>query len=416
MQQRTVLTTTIYTLFLCFIIAILEGFDLQSMGVAAPRMKAEMGLENSQMAWIFSAAVLGTLPGALLAGRCADIFGRKNVLITCIFLFGVMSLCTPFVGHFDLLILIRFLTGLGMGGALPLVITLVSEAVSERHKATAVSIMYCGMPVGGILSSVVALSLNADHEWRHIFYFGGICPILLVPFLIWLLPESRDYLALKQQSVLSEKIGFMHAIFSKQRIFITLCLWLSFFGTLLVLTLLQNWLPTLMTNLGASKATSNYVQIGFNLGGAIGALVLGILLDRINKHIVITLVYLGILASLSGLAFSAQSHTLIFAAACSGLFIIGCQSILYSLAAKYYPTHMRGSGVGAAVAVGRIGSFTGPLIAGYLLSMGQNEAFVIASSLPMILVAAIAALFLLRQPLPYNSNTSDTDKSKLLKF
>lgn len=162
------------TLLLCFAIAIFEGFDLQSMGVAAPRMRAEFMLDNAQMAWAFSAAILGTLPGAILGGRFADIVGRKKILIFSILLFGIMSLLTAYAANFSLLLLIRFCTGLGMGGALPMMITLASEAVPDQHKGTAVSVMYSGIPFGGLLTSVVAMSLAGDAEWRHIFYIGGL--------------------------------------------------------------------------------------------------------------------------------------------------------------------------------------------------------------------------------------------------
>lgn len=383
------------TLFLCFIFAIIEGFDLQSMGVAAPRMKAEMLLSSAQMGWIFSAAVLGTLPGALIAGRLSDSIGRKKVLIACILIFGLMSLLTPFVHDYNAMLLVRFLTGLGMGGALPIVITMVSEAVPEQYKATAVSSMYCGMPLGGFFTSVVALSLTADHEWRYIFYFGGIAPLVLVPFLIFLLPESKAYLNKNTTTETTQKPSIISVLFAKPRILITSSLWLSFFGTLLVLTLLQNWLPTLISGLGLSKEQASYIQMGFNLGGSIGVLILGFMLDRMNKFVIVSCVYAGILISLVSLAYSNTTLMFTLSAAGCGMFVIGCQSILYSLAAQYYPTEMRGTGVGAAVAIGRIGAFVGPLFAGYLLSVGQSEIFVIASSIPMILLAAISALILL---------------------
>lgn len=387
----------IMTLVLAFMFAMIEGFDLQSTGVAAPRMKAEMLLTSTEMGWIFSAAVLGTLPGALIAGRIADSIGRKKVLITCIVVFGLMSLLTPFVDDYIALSIVRFLTGLGMGGALPIVITMVSEAVPEKYKATAVSSMYCGMPIGGFFTSVVALSLTAEHEWRFIFYIGGIAPLILVPILFLLLPESMAYLN-KVKAEHSQKASMASALFAKSRGSITTSLWLSFFGTLLVLTLLQNWLPTLISGLGLSKQQASYIQIGFNLGGSLGVLILGFMLDRMNKFIIVCGVYTGILISLIGLAYSSTTLSFTLSAAGCGMFVMGCQSILYSLAAKYYPTEMRGTGVGAAVAVGRIGSFVGPLFAGYLLSIGQSEVFVIAVSIPMILLAAISALFLMRRP------------------
>ncbi len=187
------------TLVLCFAIAVFEGFDLQSMGVAAPRMRAEFGLDNAQMAWAFSAAILGTLPGALLGGRFADKIGRKAVLLTSILVFGVMSVLTAYAADYTLLLIIRFLTGLGMGGALPMMIIMASEAVSEKHKGIAVSIMYSGIPFGGMLTSFVAMALAGDVQWRHIFYVGGFAPILLIPLLIKFLPESKDYLTAAKQ-------------------------------------------------------------------------------------------------------------------------------------------------------------------------------------------------------------------------
>ncbi|MEI1675754.1 3-(3-hydroxy-phenyl)propionate transporter MhpT [Acinetobacter baumannii] len=384
------------TLLLCFAIAIFEGFDLQSMGVAAPRMRAEFMLDNAQMAWAFSAAILGTLPGAILGGRFADIVGRKKILIFSILLFGIMSLLTAYAASFSLLLLIRFCTGLGMGGALPMMITLASEAVPDQHKGTAVSIMYSGIPFGGLLTSVVAMSLAGDAEWRHIFYIGGIAPILLIPLIMRFLPESNDYLQRKVQA--QQTTPFFEVLFAKERRMSTIQLWISFFCTLVVLYFLLNWLPLLMGAQGLSKLQANYVQMGYNVGGILGSVLMGVLLDKLRMSFVIKLIYLGILFSLCCLAISPTVALLALSAVGCGLFIVGGQSALYGLAALYYPTEMRGTGVGAAVAIGRIGSFAGPLMAGFLLSLGQSSTIVIGSSIPVILIAAISALLLVKKP------------------
>ena len=384
------------TLLLCFAIAIFEGFDLQSMGVAAPRMRAEFMLDNAQMAWAFSAAILGTLPGAILGGRFADIVGRKKILIFSILLFGIMSLLTAYAANFSLLLLIRFCTGLGMGGALPMMITLASEAVPDQHKGKAVSVMYSGIPFGGLLTSVVAMSLAGDAEWRHIFYIGGIAPILLIPLIIRFLPESNDYLQRKVQS--HKTTPFFEVLFAKERRMSTIQLWVSFFCTLVVLYFLLNWLPLLMGAQGLSKLQANYVQMGYNVGGILGSILMGVLLDKLRMSFVIKLIYLGILFSLCCLAISPTVALLALSAVGCGLFIVGGQSALYGLAAMYYPTEMRGTGVGAAVAIGRIGSFAGPLMAGFLLSLGQSSTIVIGSSIPVILIAAISALLLVKKP------------------
>ncbi|WP_353143772.1 3-(3-hydroxy-phenyl)propionate transporter MhpT [Acinetobacter pragensis] len=382
------------TLLLCFAIAIFEGFDLQSMGVAAPRMRAEFMLDNAQMAWAFSAAIIGTLPGAIVGGRLADIVGRKKVLIFSILLFGVMSLVTAFAANYELLLVIRFLTGLGMGGALPMMITLASEAVSSDRKGTAVSIMYSGIPCGGLLTSVVAMLLAGDAEWRHIFYVGGVAPILLIPLLMKFLTESMDYLDRKTQSA----TPFFEVLFAKERRMSTIQIWISFFCTLVVLYFLLNWLPLLMGAQGLTKLQANYVQMGYNIGGIFGSILMGTMLDKIRMSFVIKFIYLGILVSLCCLSFSPTVAVLALSAVGCGLFIVGGQSALYGLAAIYYPTEMRGTGVGAAVAVGRIGSFAGPLLAGFLLSLGQSATIVIGSSIPVILIAAISALMLVRKP------------------
>lgn len=380
----------VLTLSLCFAIAVFEGFDLQSMGVAAPRMRMEFGLDHAQMAWAFSAATLGTLPGALIGGRLADRFGRKTILMISILLFGIMSLLTAFADQYSLLILIRFLTGLGMGGALPIMITMASEAVSERHRGLAVSIMYSGIPFGGMLTSFVAMSLSADAQWRHIFYIGGLAPVLMIPLLMKYLSESPIFMTQKQ----ARNTPFWEVLFSPERRFPTLQIWISFFCTLVVLYLLLNWLPLLMGAQGLSKTEANYVQIGYNLGGILGSILLGYLLDRLKMSVVIKFIYAGILIALCALAFAPSVSLLAISAVACGLFIVGGQSALYGLAAMFYPTQMRGTGVGAAVAVGRIGSFAGPLFAGMLLSLGSSPSMVIGSSIPLIFIAAISALLL----------------------
>lgn len=277
-----------------------------------------------------------------------------------------------------------------------MMITLASEAVPDQYKGTAVSVMYSGIPFGGLLTSVVAMSLAGDAEWRHIFYIGGIAPILLIPLIMRFLPESNDYLQRKVRA--QQTTPFFEVLFAKERRMSTIQLWISFFCTLVVLYFLLNWLPLLMGAQGLSKLQANYVQMGYNVGGILGSVLMGVLLDKLRMSFVIKLIYLGILFSLCCLAISPTVALLALSAVGCGLFIVGGQSALYGLAAMYYPTEMRGTGVGAAVAIGRIGSFAGPLMAGFLLSLGQSSTIVIGSSIPVILIAAISALLLVKKP------------------
>ncbi|WGS44832.1 3-(3-hydroxy-phenyl)propionate transporter MhpT [Burkholderia sp. JSH-S8] len=384
------------TLALCFAIALLEGLDLQSVGVAAPRMAREFGLTVSQMGLAFSAGTLGLLPGAMLGGRLADRFGRKRVLIASVVLFGLLSIATAQVSSFAMLVVVRVLTGIGLGGAMPNLIALSSEAVEPRARSSAVAAMYCGIPFGGVIASLIGVLLAGDTEWRHIFYVGGAGPLLLVPLLIGMLPESRAYLDVAGTGAARASVA--HTLFGGGRTLSTLALWISYFCTLIVLYFLLNWLPSLMAARGLDRAHVGLVQICFNVGGGLGALGIGAALDRMRAQRVVGGMYAGIVLSLAALAAAPGFASLAAAAFAAGMFVIGGQSVLYALAAIYYPTAMRGTGVGTAVAVGRLGSVVGPLAAAQLLAMGRSAPVVIGASIPVTLVAAAAALLLIRRP------------------
>ncbi|WP_448165200.1 3-(3-hydroxy-phenyl)propionate transporter MhpT [Burkholderia cepacia] len=384
------------TLGLCFAIALLEGLDLQSVGVAAPRMAHEFGLSVSQMGLAFSAGTFGLLPGAMLGGWLADRVGRKHVLIASVCLFGLLSIATAQVSSFAMLVAVRALTGLGLGGAMPNLIALSSEAVDARSRSSAVAVMYCGIPFGGVIASLIGVLLAGDAEWRHIFYVGGVGPLLLAPLLLALLPESRAFLDVSASGAARPGVG--QTLFGGSRTGTTLALWLSYFCTLIVLYFLLNWLPSLMAAKGLARSQAGIVQIFFNIGSGLGVLGIGMSMDRLRPSRVVGGMYAGIVLSLAALAIAPGLLWLSAAAFAAGMFVVGGQSVLYALAAIYYPTAMRGTGVGSAVAVGRLGSVVGPLAAAELLAMGRSASVVIGASIPVTLVAAVAALMLIRRP------------------
>jgi len=383
------------TLGLCFVVALLEGLDLQSIGVAAPRMAREFGLSVSQMGLAFSAGTFGLLPGAMLGGRLADRIGRRKVLILSTALFGIFSVATAQSWDFWSLLAIRVATGIGLGGAMPNLIAICSEAVPARLRNTAVSIMYCGIPFGGAIAAIIGIFSAGDSGWRHIFYVGGFGPLVIIPLLL-MLQESRRFDRPAGDAITPPPVGW--ALFSERRTVATLCIWISYFFTLIVLYFLLNWLPSLMVANGLSRAEAGWVQILFNIGGGSGALCIGMLMDRARPGAVVSGMYAGIIAALTTLAGASGMGWMATGAFLAGLFVIGAQSVLYALAAAYYPTSVRGTGVGAAVAVGRLGSIAGPMLAGQLLSVGKSSATIIGASIPITVIAAIAALVLLQRP------------------
>lgn len=380
---------TTLTIALCFIVALIEGFDLQAAGTAAAGLRQTFALDPKSMGWVFSAGIIGLLPGAFFGGWIADRIGRKKILIAAVLLFGVFSLSTAYVGSFSGLLLARFMTGLGLGAALPNLIALCAEAVGEQRRGTAISIMYAGVPLGGALAAVVAM-LFTEH-WQTTFIIGGLAPLLVVPLMILLLPESSAFRQ-QQGTVTVARASTVQALFGEDRARVTLALWLSYFFTLTVMYMLLNWLPSLLLEQGFSKAEAGLVQMLFNIGGALGSLLGGVLLDRCNGVKVVLSVYAGLLAALTGVGLSVGIVPMVIAGFCAGLFVMAAQLVLYALAPPSYPTSVRATGVGAAVAIGRLGSVAGPLAAGQILAAGAGTTGVLLATSPGLVIAALTII------------------------
>lgn len=389
------------TVLICFLIAVIEGIDIQAAGVAAAGIKEYFALDAKQLGLFFSAGILGLLPGALVGGRYADRIGRKKVLIASVSIFAIFTLCTVWVNSFYTLLLVRFLAGAGLGAAMPNLIALASESTTPENRGRAVGLMYCGMPIGAIIVSLLAAQLaSADmaSSWKTIFYVGGLVPLIVVPLMIKFLPESREFLKAQQDVKTSEQKPLSYKdLFSREYAARTLLLWVSYFFTLMVVYIMLSWLPSLFTELGFSRKDGSMAMVYFQIGAAIGTVVLGMLIDRWNKAYVIILMYVGILIGLFSLNSATSLNLMFVAAAVMGTFTIGGQGVLYAFGSFVYPTHLRGQGVGAASAVGRIGAMMGPAIAGQLLAMGSGATGVITAAIPCIIISAIIMVLLTRR-------------------
>ena len=379
------------TILLCFTVALIEGLDLQSAGIAAAGIRAAFNLDPTMMGWMFSSSIIGLLPGAFLGGCIADRIGRKKVLVAAVILFGVFSLWTAYAGSLNSLLAARFLTGLGLGAALPNLIALCAEAVEEHQRSTAISIMYCGVPLGGAAAALVGMA--AGEAWQWVFIVGGIAPLAIAPLMLLMLPESAAF-SCQQDAASQGRPSTVAALCGEGRTRVTLSLWVSYFFTLTVMYMLLNWLPSLLLGLGFSKPQAGLVQMIFNIGGALGSLLGGVLLDRFRRAPVVLSIYTGLLLALAGIGLSESVVAMAAAGFAAGAFVMAAQLVLYALAPAYYPTLVRATGVGAAVAIGRLGSVSGPLAAGQILAAGAGSGGVLMAAAPGLLVAALVIVAL----------------------
>jgi len=380
---------------LWFLAAIIEGVDLQSAGIAGPGIKAEFGYGPAQMGWIFSASMFGLVLGALIGGRLADFYGRKPILTASVAAFGLFSVATAHGWDLPSLLLFRVLTGLGLGGAVPNLIALAAESTAPRRRNSIIGLMYCGMPLGSALVAVIGWFGLGSFGWRMVFYAGGFIPLLVVPLLIFYLPESPQFFKHRTKTTpqsYGAKSATVQVLFGESRWGMTLALWFSSFCTYFVLYLLLNWLPSLLANKGYSGRGASAVMIVVNLGSVLGILAGGILMDRLRHIYVIIGIYGCLLVALISLS-NAQEQALILSTAfASTLCLAASQMIQYCLAPACYPVNARGTGVGAMVGVGRTGSIAGPLTAGQLLAAGAAASVVLSAGVPGLIASAIALL------------------------
>ena len=382
--------TAFATLALCYLVAMLEGFDLQAAGVAAPKLAPAFGLTAGQLGLFLSISTFGLMVGAAIGGRLSDRFGRKTVLIGSVAAFGVLSVLNGLAPTYEVLLLARFLTGVGLGGALPNLVALVNENATKGNKSAFVGALYAGMPSGGAVVSLV----SAGSTWQMIFILGGVLPLVMTPVLLRFLPESQELRAVKAADAAApQRTSLVGALFANGRAAPTVTLWLSFFLALLAFYVLLSWLPTLMVSRGLPRPQAALVQVSFNICSAAASVATGLMMDRLSLKAMVLGTF-GLAIAGLGLLYAAPVELAVslVVGGLVGASISSTQSLLYALAPALYPTEVRGSGVGSAVSIGRIGSGVGPLVAGALLGGGAPPQLVVAVLVPVIAVSGLAAL------------------------
>jgi MFS transporter, AAHS family, 4-hydroxybenzoate transporter len=415
-------------LALCFLVVALDGFDTALVGFIAPAVQAAWKVGPAQLTPLMMAGLFGLLIGSFVFGPLSDRFGRKTLLIITTALFGIMSVAAGFSENITQLTALRFMTGLGLGGALPNAITLCSEYSPDHRRSSLVAIMVCGFTVGMAASGFIAAAIIPMLGWQWVLFIGGALPLLLVPALIALLPESANFMALvgnRTQQIwaalnriapgkLAPSDEFKAPVAIEgapaRQIFAnglgagTILLWCGFFMSLLIVYLVGNWLPLILTEAGVAKSTAALITTGFHLGGSLGAIVLGRLMDRFDENKVLAASYA--LAAVVIVLISLMSGAGALVAAgvfAAGFCISGAQVGLNAMASGYYPTSSRGTGVSWANGIGRTGSIVGSLIGGTLMALGWG-----ASSIFLVLaipaLIASAAVFAMGRVRPGHKN------------
>lgn len=384
-------------LILCFLIVAIDGFDTAAMGYIAPALVQEWGIEKSSLGPVMSAALFGLAFGAIFAGPMADRVGRKRVLVLSVFFFGACSLATAFAPSVTWLTVLRFLTGVGLGAAMPNAVTLMSEYAPARRRAILVNTMFCGFPLGSAGGGFFAAAIIPHFGWHSVLVFGGIVPLVLAVVLVAALPESIRYMVVRQYPadqirkvlarVTGAALGAAHvftiheaAPAAKSAVGTVLApryrvgsamLWLTYFMGLVIFYLLTSWMPTLMKDAGFTLQRASLLTALFPLGGGIGTIAAGWFMDRFNPNKVIAFTY-----ALTGVLIYAVGHgaggdpfvlgLLIFLA---GTAMNGAQSSMPTLAASFYPTQGRATGVAWMLGIGRFGGIAGALLGAELLRM-----------------------------------------------
>jgi AAHS family 4-hydroxybenzoate transporter-like MFS transporter len=418
---------------LCALCLIFGGFDLQAMGYVAPVISPELGIERGQMGAILGAANFGVLLGSLLFTMLGDRFGRRPVLVLSTIIFGVLTILTARATSVDELLTLRFVAGLGIGSVLPNATALIGEYSPKRHRITLIMCISAGFTAGAAAGGFVSAALIPMFGWRSVFYLGGIAPLCLALVMFFWLPESLQFLVLrgKRREQLGRWLGRVDAataitpdteyvlaeekkrgvplrhLFSEGRAKVTILLWVVNFMNLLNLFFLAGWLPTVLSEAGHSTQTAVLVGTLLQVGGVIGTFGLAWLIAKSNFIPVLTATFA--IATLSIALIGTQSILLVvplltIVVFISGWCVVGGQPALNAMAATFYPTYMRSTGVGWCLGIGRIGAIVGPVVGGQLMAMQWSSEQIFFAAAMAALISTVL-MFTLRWVFkPYGTN------------
>lgn len=406
-----------------FLAMFADGFDLNSLGFAAPALSELWGVERSAMGPVLSANLVGIFLGAPLLGWLGDRYGRRPVIIGGVLLFGVMTLLMAWSSTLEQMMVLRFIAGIGIGGIMPNTISLNSELAPKRFRSTLIVLMFLGITTGSMAVGLVAAYFIESQGWQILFHIGGLLPIVIAICLVFTLPESLKYLATRPDRhdelirtaramrpdldigdtdsfqnppIITGSRGDFSELFKGGLALITPLLWICFCIALMANFFLNNLIPLIYDQYGIPAQEAALVATWYHAGGILGGLLISVLLDRMGFSIVVILFALAIpLMALLGMG-SLPFEALAMISGLVGVAVLGAQFGNNASAGLLYPTSVRARGVGVALSIGRFGSIIGPAAGAMLLGMdiSMQTLFIIAS-LPLF-IGLIAALLLTR--------------------
>ncbi len=390
----------IWVCFLCFLVTLLDGFDLTVIGVAIPRIAESLHSKPSALGLAMSAGLVGAGVGSVALGMLADRFGRKRMLVICALVFGVFTFLTVFITDAGQLALYRFLAGLGLGGTTPNAIAFGAEYAPERLRKTFTATMFAGIPTGATLGGLLGAWFVPRFGWQSLFVFGGVAPIVIALITAAVLPESLEFLVtqgkdkvrirnivMKIAPVLArdEQAEFcpsqkklpgvpLKNLFTENRALMTIVLWIALTGSYYFMYIPVVWAPTLLHKSGATVVQYSLAYAALTFASILAAILIGRLMDWGNPYTILPTTFTIGFVSLVVFGWFAGSGFLtiaLLAAAC-GFFIGGGQAGLVALAPALYPTDIRGTALGWAYAIGKLGNALAAAAGGYLLGMGWS--------------------------------------------
>ncbi|GGF22613.1 MFS transporter [Subtercola lobariae] len=414
LEGRSIGRFQVLIISVCAVISMVDGFDTQVIALAANGIAQQFGANVADFGPIFGIGLFGGLVGAIVFGLLGDRFGRKPVLLISVAIVAIGSLVTPFTETTTTLLIVRFVTGLGLGGALPGVISLTSEYAPVRRRAATVALMFCGFPLGAVVGGLLSTVLIPAFGWASVFWLGGLVPVILIPVIVFAIPESVRFLSMRSdkralarvlkrlrlpeeyapsiQPAPAEERAPLPSLFTQGRAVGTLMLWLILLLSLLMTYFLTNWIPLVATQNGLDARTGILGAVMLNLGSIVGSIVLGRFVRARPTATIVAGYLLGAvaIAAIGQVAHSAPG--LLITTFLAGFFAIGAQLCTVGLCATFYSDALRATGVGSAMGVARLGAILGPVIGGVLLAGGVSTPIVFVVIAIVSVVAALAML------------------------